>query len=94
MKKYFLSLIHVVSHDQIPKIKTCHMVGSEHPEFIDGIQLLIPTDVLDSEETDEDGSIDNDGAVLDEEDENGSVEMGVITGVTEVVTQEMVEEVQ
>ena len=47
------------------------MVASEHPEVIEGGHRLIATDVLDSEEADEDGSIDNDGAALDEEDESG-----------------------
>ena len=47
------------------------MVASEHPEVIEGRPQLIVTDVLDSEEADEDGSIDNDGASSDEEDESG-----------------------
>ena len=47
------------------------MVASEHPESSEGRHQLIATYVLDSEEADEDGSIDNDGAVLDEEDESG-----------------------
>ena len=47
-----------------------HMVASEHPEVIYGERWLIATYVLDSEETTEDGSIDNDGAALDEEYES------------------------
>ena len=43
------------------------MVVSEHPEVIEGRRRLISTDVLDSEEAYEDGSIDNDGAASDEE---------------------------
>ena len=34
--QFFLSLISFVSLDQIPKIKICHMVASEHPEVIEG----------------------------------------------------------
>ena len=59
-----------------------HMVASEHPEVIEGERWLIATYVLDSEETTEDGSIDNDGADLDEEDDSGLGEVGLITGVT------------
>ena len=62
-----LSLIHFVPLDKIPKIKICHMVASEHPEMIEGRQWLIAMDVLDSEEASEDGSIDNNGAALDED---------------------------
>ena len=80
---FFLSLIRFVPLDQIPKIKICHMVASRHPEFIERRQRLIATDVLDSEEAAEDGSIDNDGTTSDEEDESGSGEAGVITGVTQ-----------
>ena len=54
---------------------------------------MIATDVLDDEEADEDFSIDNYGAALDEEDESALGETYVITGVTESVTEE-VEEVQ
>ena len=59
-----LSLISFVLLDQIPKIKICHMVASEHPELIEGRRRLIATDVLESEEAADDGSIDNDGAAL------------------------------
>ena len=58
------------------------MVASEHPEVIDWRRWLIATDVIDSEEVYEDGSIDNDGADLDEEDDSGLGEVGLITGVT------------
>ena len=59
------------------------MVTSEHPEVIEGRRRLIATDVLDSEEAAEDGSVDNDGAASDEEEESGSGEAGVRTGVTQ-----------
>ena len=65
------------------------MVASEHPEVIEGRRQLISTDVLESEEADEDGSIDNDGADLDEDDESGSGEAGVITGFTQSGTEEV-----
>ena len=39
--------------------------------MIEGRHWLITTYVLESEEADEDGSIDNDGAALDEEDGSG-----------------------
>ena len=81
------------SLDQIPKIKIFHMVASEHPKVIKGRQNLIDTNVLDSDKTAEYGSIDNDGAALDEEVESDSGEAGVSTGVTESVTEE-VEELQ
>ena len=58
------------------------MVASEHPEVIDWRRWLIATYVIDSEEVDEDGSIDNDGADLDEKDDSGLGEVGLITGVT------------
>ena len=50
---------------------------------------MISTDVLGSEEADEDGSIDNDGADLDEDDESGSGEADVRTGVTQSGTEEV-----
>ena len=61
------------------------MVTNEHPDVIEGIWWLISTDVLDSEEADDYGSIDNDGAALDEEDESGLGEAGVRTGATKSV---------
>ena len=48
---------------------------------------MIGTEILDPEEAAEDYSIDDDGAVLDEEGESGSGEAGVITGVTEAGTK-------
>ena len=69
------------------------MVASEHPEVIEGRQQLIVTEVLDSEEAAEYGSIDDDGDYLDENGESGLEEAGVSTGVTEVGTKD-VEEVQ
>ena len=58
------------------------MVASEHPEVIEGRRRLISTDVIDSKETAEYGSIDNNVSDSDEEDESGLIEVGVITGVT------------
>ena len=80
-KKCFVSHF-FVPLDQTPKIKVCRMVASEHTEVIQGRQRFISTDVLDSKEAAEDGSIHNDGAALDKEDEIGLVEAGVITSVT------------
>ena len=65
------------------------MVASELTEVIDGRQRLIDMDVIDSEKADEDGSIDNDGDDLDEEDEIGLVEAGVRTVVTQSGTEEV-----
>ena len=59
------------------------MVASEKTEVIEGRRRLIATDVLDSEEASEDGSIDNDGDASYEEDESGFGEAGVITCVTQ-----------
>ena len=57
-KKYFcLSLIFPPWPN--PQDKIFHMVASEHPEVIEGRWRLIATNVLDSEEADEDDSIDN-----------------------------------
>ena len=64
--KTFLSLISFAPLDKKPKIKICHMVASEHHEVIEGMWQLIATDFRDSEEDAEDGSIDNNGAALDE----------------------------
>ena len=86
-KHNILSLICFVTLDQIPKIKICHMVESEHPEVIEGRGQLIAKDVLDSEGAAEDGSIDNDGSDSNEEDESGSVGVDVITGVTKSGTK-------
>ena len=65
------------------------MVASELTEVIDGRQRLIDMDVIDSEKADEDGSIDNNGDDLDEEDEIGLVEAGVRTVVTQSGTEEV-----
>ena len=92
-KKIFLSLIRFVPLDQTPKIEICHMVANEYPEVIKGGRRLISIDVLDSEEADEYGSIDNDGSASDEEDESGSGEACVRTCVTQSGTEE-VEEMQ
>ena len=45
------------SLDKIPKIKIFHMVASEHPEVIEGRRWLIATDVPESEEANEYGSL-------------------------------------
>ena len=58
------------------------MVVSEHPKVFEGKRRLTVTDVLDSEEKSDYGSIDNGGADLDEEDDSGLEEAGVRTGVT------------
>ena len=66
---------------------------NEHTEVIEGRHWLIDTDVLDSEEVTKDGSIDNDGAALDEEDNSGLREPGVRTDFTQSGIEE-VEQVQ
>ena len=66
---------------------------NEHTEVIEGRHWLIDTDVLDSEEVAKDGSIDNDGAALDEEDNSGSREPGVRIDFTQSGIEE-VEQVQ
>ena len=66
------------SIDEITKNKICHMIAKEHPEVIEGRQRLIAVDILDTEEADEDYSIDHDGDDSDEDD--GSVLIGL--GVT------------
>ena len=80
-KMFCLSFVFFL--DQIPKIKICHMVVSEHTQVIDRRQRLIVTDVIDSDEVSEDDSIDNNGAASDEEDESGLGEAGVRIGVTQ-----------
>ena len=82
----FLSFICFVSMGQIPEIKICHMVASEHPEVIERRWWLIAVDVHDYDEADEYSSIDNYGATLVEEDKSCLLEMDVRTGVTESVT--------
>ena len=67
------------------------MVASEHPEVIEGRRQLIATDVIDSEEEDEDGYIDNYSAASDEEDDIGLGEAGVRTGVAQSGTEEVEE---
>ena len=67
------------------------MVAIEHTEVIEGSWRLIAMGVIDPEEAAEDGSIDDDGDSLDEEDESGLGEAGVIKGVDEVVTKEVEE---
>ena len=63
------------------------MVASEYSEVIEGRPRLIATNFPDSDEAAEDGSIDNDGAASDEEDESGLGDAGVITGITQSVTE-------
>ena len=67
-------LIVFVPLEQIPRIKVCHIVASENPEVIEGRRWLISTDVLDSEEAAEGGSVDNYGDASYEEDNIGSGE--------------------
>ena len=92
-KKRNVCLSFFVTLDQIPKIKIFHMVVSEHPKVIERRWRLIDPNVLDSEEAAEDGSIDNDGAALNEDYESGLGDAGVRTVVTLLGT-EGVEEVQ
>ena len=92
-KLNILSLIRFVPLDQIHKIKIFHMVVSEHTKVIEEMWRLIDTDILDPDEASEDGSIYNDGDALYKEDGSGSGEAGMITGVTQSVTEEA-EEVQ
>ena len=92
-KLNILSLIRFVPLDQIHKIKIFHMVVSEHTKVIEEMWRLIDTDILDPDEASEDGSIYNDGDALYKEDGSGSGEGGMITGVTQSVTEEA-EEVQ
>ena len=47
--------------DQIPKIKICHMVASEHPEVIEGRLRSISIEVIDSEDSSGGCSIGDDG---------------------------------
>ena len=65
------------------------MVASENPEVIEGRRQLISTDVLDSDEAAGDGSTDNDGAVLNEEDDSGLVEAGVRRCITQSGTEDV-----
>ena len=53
------------------------MAAKEHPEVIEGMQLLIAVDVPESEEAAEDVSIVQDDAAFDEEDGRGLVGAGV-----------------
>ena len=59
------------------------MFASEHPKVIEGRRRLIATYVLDSEEEDEDGTIDNDGDALDKYYDRCLVQAGLRTGVTQ-----------
>ena len=67
------------------------MVASGHPEVILGRQLLIATENIDYQQAADYGSIDDDGADFEKEDESGLGEAVVSTGVTEVVTKEVEE---
>ena len=92
-KKQIFSLIHFVPLNQTLKLKIYHMVVIEHNEVIDGRGQLIATDVIDSKDLYDDGSIDNYGSDSDEEYDNGFGEADVITGVTKSATKQA-EEVQ
>ena len=63
------------------------MVASKHTKFIEGRQQLIATDIIDSEDTDEDGSIDDDCDAWEEKEGSGLGEAGARTGVNKVVTK-------
>ena len=82
-KENFLSLV-LFFLDEIPKIKICHIVAKEHPEFIEGRRRLIDVDVLESEEAAEDASIVHDDADFDEEDGSGLVGAGVTEEVQDM----------
>ena len=81
-KMFCLSFAPPPPLDQIPKIKIFHMVVSEHTEVVEMRRGLIATDNIDSEEVAGDGSIDNNGDALDEDDGVGLGEAGVIACVT------------
>ena len=49
MKQNVLSIIRFVSLVQLPKIKICCMVPSEHTEVVEGSQTLVAPEFLDSE---------------------------------------------
>ena len=65
------------------------MVASEHPEVTEGRWQLIVEDVPYSEESAEDGSINNDGAASYEEDEIGLGEEDVRTSVAKSGKEEV-----
>ena len=53
--------------DQIPKIKICHIVASEHPEVIEERQRLISMEIIEYQGAHEDISTDDDDYALDGE---------------------------
>ena len=53
------------------------MLAKEHPEAIEGEQLFIDVDILESEKAAKDDSINYDGAASDEEDGSGLIGEGV-----------------
>ena len=59
--------------------------------MIKGKRWLIATEILECEEAAEDGSVDNYVSDLDEEDDSGLVEVGLITGIIEAGTKEVEE---
>ena len=65
------------------------MIANEQSQVIEVGQLLISTKVLDPQQLDQDGSIDEYGDSLDDDSVLGQA--GVRTNVTEVVTKEVVE---
>ena len=73
-----MSLVHLFSLDEIPKMKIYNMVAKDHPEVIEGRRRLIAVDVLDSEEAAEDASIVHDDVAEIEEDGSGLVG-GILT---------------
>ena len=76
-KPNILTLI-LFSLDQTPKIKICYMSAKEHPAVIEGMQLLIAVNVIDSEKAAEDYYINHDGADSYQEYGSGLVGAGVI----------------
>ena len=61
-KQSVFYIVRFFALEQIPKIKRCHMVVSEHPKVIEGERWLINMDVINTEEASEGGMVDADGA--------------------------------
>ena len=67
------------------------MVTRKHTKVIEGRRLFNSTGVHEPDETAKDGVIDNYGCDQDEQDESGSGDVGVTTGVSESETNEVEE---
>ena len=78
----FLSIIIIFDLDQIPRIKICHMVVTEHTK-VEGRRQLIAAEFLDPGKLAKGDVVDGYGAASYEEDESGSGK-GTSTGVTGV----------